>query len=358
MGIGRLEIPTNQEILAAVAGMDELRGRWIADRRLPAERLSRIAEAAEIQSVAASCRLSGIRVSDLEVAGLLQGDAIPPRDAPEILSYAAGLRCELSGDGGLLTAAALQQLHALVSGSGQPSVWRTRPHQREAFSAEGQATGRVFSALPAHLIDAKVEELLTWLEFELRARERHPVLAIGTFVLGFLLASPFETCNARVARLLFRHLLVRAGYGYIPYASLEREIEELRERYYQAYDEAQRQFWRGEAELTPWLTFLCEVLARHRERVEKKLERERTSLEFPPLQRAILDAVAEHGTVDAALLIQTTGANRNTLKDNLRRLVDRGLLEKTGQRRGTRYRLATGDELRSGIPEVGIGSQN
>ena len=37
----------------------------------------------------------------------------------------------------------------------------------------------------------------------------------------------------------------------------------------------------------------------------------------------------------------TTGANRNTLKDNLRRLVDRGMLERIGSKRGTIYRLST-----------------
>ena len=55
--------------------------------------------------------------------------------------------------------------------------------------------------------------------------------------------------------------------------------------------------------------------------------------------------------MDAGLLIQATGANRNTLKDNLRRLVERGVLEKTGQRRGTRYRLATPDRARSASGE-------
>jgi Fic family protein len=39
--------------------------------------------------------------------------------------------------------------------------------------------------------------------------------------------------------------------------------------------------------------------------------------------------------------MRATGANRNTLKDNLRRLVDRGNLERLGQRRGTRYRIPT-----------------
>ena len=57
---------------------------------------------------------------------------------------------------------------------------------------------------------------------------------------------------------------------------------------------------------------------------------------------AVIDRhVQEVRDVDAALLLKATGANRNTLKDNLRRLVQRGVLQKTGQRRGTRYRMAT-----------------
>ena len=38
---------------------------------------------------------------------------------------------------------------------------------------------------------------------------------------------------------------------------------------------------------------------------------------------------------------------RRLVKDNLRRLVDRGMLERTGQRRGTRYRLGATEPARS-----------
>ena len=77
------------------------------------------------------------------------------------------------------------------------------------------------------------------------------------------------------------------------------------------------------------------------------------SLELSPLQRAILDAVREHGTVAASLLMVATGANRNTLKDNLRRLVDRGLIERLGERRGSIYRLASGEPgVRNGDPRA------
>jgi len=185
-----------------------------------------------------------------------------------------------------------------------------------------------------------MEDLVTWYEFELRSGERHPIPVIGAFVLGFLTASPFDTANGRIARALMPLLLQRAGYSYIPYASIEQQIEDRRENYYEGLSLSQSRFWSGEARIEPWLNFFLEVLSLHRQRVEAKTELERSATDLPALQKSILQAVREHGTVDAGLLIRATGANRNTLKDNLRRMVDRGLLEKSGERRTTRYRLA------------------
>jgi predicted HTH transcriptional regulator len=61
----------------------------------------------------------------------------------------------------------------------------------------------------------------------------------------------------------------------------------------------------------------------------------------------ILDTIRENGTGAASLLMTATGANRNTLKDNLRRLVERGLLERIGSKRGTTYRLSIAEPRES-----------
>jgi len=341
-------IPLSQQTLTAVARLDQLKGRWSSGTGVSQPRLDRLAEASRIQSVAASCRLAGIRVSDAEVAGLLRGDSVELRDAGEVLAYSRALDYPFPPADRVLSALDLRSLHAALAASGAdpaspppPSPWRERPHQFETFDAEGHATGRIFPTLPPRMLDEKVEDLVTWLEIELRTGERHPVLVVGTFLLAFLAASPFENYNGRMARLLAWHLLRRAGYAYLPLASLEVRMEELRETFTDAFDRAQTRLWTGESDLEPWLDYYLDVLDDHRERVEAKLELERGAAAQSPLQRRILEVVREHGDVDAGLLLRATGANRNTLKDNLRRLVDRGMLERTGQRRGTRYRLAS-----------------
>ena len=349
------ELPVSPEILAEISKLDHFQGVWSAQQIIPSDRLPRLREAARLQSVSASCRLAGLRVSDADVAGLLRGESLPLRDSIEILGYAHALQVTFPGNDELLNGDLLRRLHGQMMGvtdtaAGAP--WRDAALHREAFDANGRALGAVFPTLPPRMVEEKTEQALTWLELELRAKEQHPILTIGAFVLCFLSISPFDRGNGRMARLLANRLLERAGYAILPYASLENQIEELREECHAAVLRSQTQLWTEDANLEPWLNYFLKVLGRHRDRVEAKIDLERQVHDYPPLQRAILEAVREHGSVDAALLIRATGANRNTLKDNLRRLVQRGVLEKTGQRRGTRYRLAAGEPARAATGEV------
>jgi Fic family protein len=303
-------------------------------------------DAARIQSAASSSRLAGIHATDAEVASLARGEATVLRDGAEILGYWEAIGRTFP-EGPLATSDEIRRLHAVVLGSrnnpAEPSPWREEPLHLEAFDREGRAMGRVFTTLPPRLVQEKLEELLTWLELELRTADQHPLFVIGTFMLAFLAASPLPRGNGRMARLLTVHLLARAGYAHVRYASFERVIEEMREEYYDAVDAGQTKLWTEEANLSPWLQFFLDALLRHRDRVAGKVDLERRALELSPLQRTILNTVREHGTASASLLLAATGSNRNTLKDNLRKLVDQQWIERIGQRRGTFYRMA-GDE--------------
>jgi Fic family protein len=353
----QFDLPITQPALAAVARIDGLRGDWVGQAGLPADRLERLAEAATIQSIGASCRLSGIRVADREVAEILRGHGAPLSDLRAVNGYMAAIGLDL-GEGRVIDARTLQRLNAVVLGGvpgaegadaaeQAPTGWRTQPAHCEVFDAQGHATGRVIPILPPRLIEEKLDHLLSWFALEIHDSSRHPLPAIAAFVLGLMAISPFENGNGRTIRALTRHLLRRAGYHGVRYASLEAAMEDSRETYYDAFDRSQSGIWSGEADFSPWLGYFLTILDRHRERVEVKFALERGNVDLSPLQRTILDAVREHGSVDAGLLLRATGANRNTLKDNVRRLVSRGVLEKMGDRRTTRYRLASSDRPRS-----------
>ncbi len=346
-----LKIQVSPEVLNAVAKLDHFRGVWAAGTIIPPDRLTRLKEASRIRSVAASSRMSGVRVTDAEVAGLLRGEARAVREGKEVLGYAEAMDRPFPSEGPLVTPEDIRKLHAILLGVQEnpesPSAWRAEPLHLEAFDADGRAIGRVFQTLPPRLIAEKMDDLATWLELELRSGEHHPLLVIASFMLAFLAVSPFSRGNGRTGRLLAVHLLRRAAYSYVPYASLEGVMEEMRDDYHDAFDQAETRIWTGEADLSPWIRFFLEAMNRHRERVDAKIDLERRSLDLSPLQRAILDAVREHGTVAASLLMAATGANRNTLKDNLRKLVERGLIERLGERRGSIYRLSSREPART-----------
>jgi Fic family protein len=339
-------IPVTQEILNTVSKLDRFRGEWPTLTTLPAERLERLRQASVIQSIASSCRLSGMHLNENEVAAAINGDE-SVADAKAILGYAAGIDFPFPGADRIVDCETLSGLNATILHRDpvdpERIPWREQEMNREAFDGDGKALGWVFPTLPPRLVEEKTEDLLTWLELELRADDQHPVLIIGTFVLAFLAISPFERGNGRTSRMLIRHLLVRSGYEPMTLASVESELESDRPAYLDALFHARTGLWSGNADLQSWVEFFLAALDRQRERIEAKLSLERGALDFPPLQRQILETVREHGSVNAALLLESTGANRNTLKDNLRRLVDRGVLERTGQKRGTRYRLSAGN---------------
>ena len=345
----RTQPQLSADTLAALSRIDQHRGQWAGGNPVPNTRLTSLAEAAQVQSTAAGCRLAGVRLYDNEVAGVLRGQSVPTADDRWVKGYAAAWSMPFASvtrplratDFGMLHAVALVDRHA-----DRPSGWRSEPLIREAFDATGRATGRVFSTLSPRQIEPRLEHLTSDLDRQLQTSACHPVTAIAMYVLGLLSASPFETGNGRVAMLAMGHLLRRAGYVHLPYASLEAQIEDLRDEYQESFDTAQTRFWTGEARVEPWIEFFVTALDRHRERVDLKIALEQRTNSFPPLQQAILETVREHGTVGAGLLLEATGANRNTLKDNLRRLVDRGVLQKHGERRGTLYQLAPLDPAR------------
>ena len=336
-----LQLPANPEILRQVAFLDHCRGAW-RNPPLPEDRRRSIERASLLRSVAASCRMAGIRIQEDAVAEVLTGSD-PDQHAAQILGYARALRAPFLEADRLLEPETIARLNAVVLGADgdrpEPSPWRREAFHHEAFDHSGRATGRIFQTLPPRLLPRTMDDLASWFELEMRGGEHHALLIIGAFTLALVSALPFAHGNARTARVLSFHLIRRAGYSYLPLASLDRILESMREEYHEALAGSETRLWSGCADLVPWMQFFLRALRRHADRVSAKLALEGRALEFSSLQRSILDTVREHGTAGAGLLMSATGANRNTLKDNLRRLVERGLLERTGSRRGTRYRL-------------------
>lgn len=188
-----------------------------------------------------------------------------------------------------------------------------------------------------------MEKLIEWFAGLEKNRRIHPLLTITVFVVCFLAIHPFADGNGRLSRILTTLLLLRAGYEYVPFASLEHVIEDNKEAYYRALRQTQKTLREDKTDWEAWSLFFLKCLKKQKDKLAAKLERERIIAPIlPKLSSEIIALVKEHSQLTIAEIETLTGANRNTLKVRLRELVEARFIEKHGQARATFYRLKTG----------------
>ena len=117
--------------------------------------------------------------------------------------------------------------------------------------------------------------------------------AFYSFV-SILLINSFQDGNGRLSRILTTLLLLRSGYAYTPYSSLESVIENSKEGYYLALRQTQRTIRSDAPDWQPWLMFFLRALHQQMKRLAKKVERERLVLATrPELSQRIVEHARE-----------------------------------------------------------------
>lgn len=105
-----------------------------------------------------------------------------------------------------------------------------------------------------------MEALVAWTRNAIAEGELHPLIIIGVFVVVFLAIHPFQDGNGRLSRILTTLLLLRAGYEYVPYASLENIIEKTKDDYYRALRGTQGTLRTDNSDWQPWIDYFLGAL--------------------------------------------------------------------------------------------------
>ncbi|MDZ7575807.1 MAG: DUF977 family protein [Pseudotabrizicola sp.] len=334
-------------ILTAIAEIDEFKGAWRALGSLAPERLSALRRVATIESIGSSTRIEGSKLSDQDVQRLLSNLEIKTfetRDEQEVAGYAQVMDVIFASWREIdVTENHIRQLHRdLLRHSTKDErhrgAWKTSANSIAAFDEAGHQIGIVFETASPFDTPARMAELVEWYNTALAEGELHPLLLIGIFVVIFLEIHPFQDGNGRLSRVLTTLLLLRAGYAYVPFSSLESVIEQSKEAYYLALRQTQGTTGSEEPDWDPWLTFFLTALQRQMRRLRAKVEREKLMLgSLPEISARLLDLVRDHGRLTIGDAERLTGENRNTLKQHFRALVADGHLALNGAGRGAWY---------------------
>lgn len=214
--------------------------------------------------------------------------------------------------------------------------YKTLPNDVKAFRADGSVVGVIFEPPTPFDTPRLMSELVTWTREALATGAHHPLIVIGTLVARFLAIHPFHDGNGRLSRVLTTLLLLRAGYAYVPYSSLERVIEDNKEACYVALRRAQT----DARKLGEWLLFFFMALRRQQQSLERRIGEHRDAAPRPELQERLLELTQSLGRLTVRAAVGATKANRSTVKKHIKSLVDDGLLCAYGTRKGTWYERA------------------
>ncbi|HEY7544646.1 MAG TPA: Fic family protein, partial [Blastocatellia bacterium] len=99
----------------------------------------------------------------------------------------------------------------------------------------------------------------TWNEVP-QSQKIHPLIAMAAMNLDFLCIHPFRDGNGRVSRLLLLLECYHLGYEVGRYISIERLIEENKERYYETLEQSSQAWHEGKHDPWPYINYLLFIL--------------------------------------------------------------------------------------------------
>ena len=337
------------EMLSIISEIDEFKGAWQLLGRLTPERLSQLKKVATIESIGSSTRIEGSKLSDRDVDKLLSNlstYSFTSRDEQEVAGYAYVCEEIFQGFESIrLTENVIKQLHGwLLKFSDKDQrhrgEYKKLSNNVEAFDENGKSLGIVFETASPLETPLQMQDLIFWTSDALDQKTLHPILIIGVFIVVFLAIHPFQDGNGRLSRILTTLLLLKAGYSYVPYSSLESIIESNKESYYLALRRTQGSLKFDDPDFATWLLFFLRSLRKQKIHLEQKVSREKaTTLHISELSSQIIHVVHDHGRLGVSEIEKMTGANRHTIKKHLSDLVKNGMIIRLGGGRSTWYTL-------------------
>lgn len=342
----RLQIISGS-IISFLTAIDELKGRWIASAKLHPQILGRLKQSVLITSTGASTRIEGAKLEDQDVEKLMRGLSVKKfkdRDLQEVKGYYELLAKIFDvWETMKLTEGTIKHLHQELLKYVEKDVYhkgeyKAKENQVRMIDTEGNIIGTVFATTPVYLTSIEMYELVQWTKEALQEKKYHPLLIIGNFLVQFLKIHPFEDGNGRLSRILTNLLLLQVGYGYMPYISHEKLIEENKTEYYLALRNSQKTFKTQQEDIAPWLTFFLQTMLKQSQMAINLLSESSMEQILSPKQLKVWEFLQKVDEATPGEMATQTGIARSTVNQILNKLLKFHKIERVGLGSSTRYR--------------------
>jgi Fic family protein len=335
------DIEINWKLISQISIIDRFDASWSSIEKKEGQSLKQLKSIATVRSVGASTRIEGSMMSDSEVEVLLENmdiNNLEDRDSQEVAGYfeVFDLISE-SADFINITENALKNLHNQLLKYSSKDQWHKGDYKQHSNSVEASfpdgTTQKVFETTPPGIeTEDAMNALIAWYKGD---AETHPLVKCAIFTYEFVSIHPFQDGNGRLSRIISSLLLMKNGYKWIQYVSLEHEIEHRKNEYYIELRKCQAQ--RPGENITTWVFFFLNALLNIQTQLLNKLERTGVEAKLSPREKSIIAFLADHPGSKSGIIASRLNIPNPTVKRLLKDLVTKNFIELFGSGPGTNY---------------------
>ncbi|MFH1355942.1 MAG: Fic family protein [bacterium] len=241
-----------------LADLGEFKGKQELFTKQSPQKLKVLREHAMIESAVSSNRIEGIEVGAKRIGTVIFGKKIlHDRDEEELRGYRKALEfIHSEGKKQKVSEKTIKILHKFSRGD----IWDAGHYKdKDGDIIEKYPDGRErvrFKTVSAKKTPKAMSELIGLWDDLSREDNIHPLIRMAALNLDFLCVHPFRDGNGRVSRLLLLQCLYQAGYEVGRYISIERLIEENKDRYYETLEMSSQGWHEGQHDPWPYIQFV------------------------------------------------------------------------------------------------------
>lgn len=311
---------------------------------------------AVVRTVYHGTHIEGNDLTLSQTRQVLEGQEIygRDRDIQEVINYRNVVKIidDLSAKRGGYDLQMLLEIHAAT-------VFNVIPAEKAGIIRTTQViireegTGKVIlNPPPAYELPYLLEDFFTWLN-SAESKDIHPILRAGITHYVLVAIHPFVEGNGRSVRAFTNLVMVKEGYDIKRFFALEEHFDHDVARYYDALGQVDQQSPDITArDLTAWLEYFTETVAVELAKIKEKVRNlsidSRLKLKIgeqvalSARQVKLIEYLSEKGAaVMKDLRDVLPMISEDTVLRDLKALVDKGIIEKEGSTKASRYVLKT-----------------